>query len=430
MQIRQHLLQDHLQQDRNLQNTAISPKATFKTCLNKCLTLWYSTIACLISLIFVSFVVSSSVHAHEIRPAIVDFTFDKNGVYQLTIQHSLEAIMAEIGGNHDDTDESSNAEKYNQLRQLSPAELNTEFEKFTPGFLKKMQLFFDNKSEPLKILDIDIPEVGDTELARDSVINIAGIIPENINNMSWAWDNKFGNAVLRVSTEEDPELFSGYLVNGDRSEQVPINVACYGAENAQQVGGCALQQSQWDNFKNYIKVGFVHIIPKGLDHILFVVGLFLLSAHLRPLFIQITTFTLAHSVTLALGIYGVVNVSASIVEPLIAASIVYVCLENIYSEKLSRWRPFIIFAFGLLHGLGFASVLSEIGLGSGSFITGLIAFNIGVEIGQLTVIAICFLLVGFWFRNKPWYRKVITIPASIIIALIAIYWVLERTGFI
>jgi len=373
------------------------------------------TITCLISLFCVSFLISTTAQAHEIRPAIVDFTFDKNDIYQLSIKHNLEALIAEIGTAHDDTEESKNAQKYNQLRTLSPEQLNAEFEKFSLEFLQNMQLSFDGKSQALKILDVDVPEVGDTELARDSVINIAGIIPENIENMSWKWDKKFGNAVLRISSESDPELFSSYLVNGDESEQVPIR---------------AIKQTQWDTFKNYIKVGFVHIVPKGLDHILFVVGLFLLSAQLRPLLIQITTFTLAHTLTLALGIYGVVNVSASIVEPLIAASIVYVCIENIYSNKLSRWRPLVIFGFGLLHGLGFASVLGEIGLGSGSFVIGLIAFNIGVELGQLAVISVCFLLVGFWFRNKSWYRKLITIPASIVIVLIAIYWVLERTGLI
>jgi len=384
----------------------------------------------LMSLLILSLFLSFNAKAHEIRPAIVDFIFDKNGLYQLTIQHNIEALLAEIGTAHDDTEESENANKYDELRKFSPEDLATEFEKFSPEFLNKMQLKFDGKVEPLQILDVHIPAIGDVELSRDSLINIAGIVPEGINNMSWKWYTAYGNAVLRVSSEEDPELFSGYLVDGDESEQVPISVACYDVENAEKVGGCALKQTKWDTFKNYIKVGFVHIIPKGLDHILFVVGLFLLSAQLRPLLIQVTTFTLAHSVTLALGIFGIVNVSASIVEPLIAASIVYVCIENIYSEKLSRWRPFIIFAFGLLHGLGFASVLGDIGLSSGSFITGLIAFNIGVELGQLAVIAACFLLVGFWFRDKPWYRKVITIPASVIIALIAIYWVLERTGII
>ena len=390
----------------------------------------FLTITCLLSLFLVSFFLPSTSQAHEIRPAIVDFTFDKNGIYQLTIQQNLEALLAEIGTAHDDTEESKNAKKYNELRNLNPTDLNAEFEKFSPKFLQNMQLMFDNKAQTLQILDVDIPEVGDNELARDSVINIAGIIPEDIKNMSWKWNKDYGSAVLRVGSENDPELFSAYLVNGDASDQVPVSVDWYDAETAQKVGGCALKQSKWDTFINYIKVGFVHIIPKGLDHILFVVGLFLLSAHLRPLLIQITTFTLAHTVTLALGIYGVVNVSASIVEPLIAASIVYVCIENIYSAKLSRWRPFVIFGFGLLHGLGFASVLGEIGLGAGSFVTGLIAFNIGVELGQLSVIALCFLLVGFWFKDKPWYRIVITIPASIVIALIAIYWVLERTGVI
>jgi len=225
--------------------------------------------------------------------------------------------------------------------------------------------------------------------------------------------------VLRVSSDSEPDLFNSYLVNGDESEQVPVSGP--------------ISQSKWDVFKNYIKVGFVHIIPKGLDHILFVVGLFLLSAKLKPLLIQVTTFTLAHSVTLALGIFGIITLTdkhMEWVEALIAASIVYVCIENIYSNKLNRWRPLIIFGFGLLHGLGFASVLGDVGLDSGSFVTGLIGFNIGVEIGQLAVVAVCFLAVGLWFRNKPWYRKVITIPASIIIALIAIYWVLERTGVI
>lgn len=381
------------------------------------LSIW--TITCLISLFFITLFLSTSVKAHEIRPAIVDFTFDKSGLFQLTIQHNLEALLAEIGTAHDETEESDNAKKYNRLRQLSPEDLNIEFEKFTPKFLENMQLSFNGEKEPLQILDVEIPEVGDIELARDSVINITGLLPENSENMSWKWDEKFGNAVLRVSSDTDPELFNSYLVNGDESEQVPM------------IG--AIKQSKWDTFKNYITVGFVHIIPKGLDHILFVVGLFLLSAHLRPLLIQVTTFTLAHSVTLALGIFGIITLTEKQLqwtEALIAASIIYVCVENIFLNKLSRWRPVIIFAFGLLHGLGFASVLGEVGLASGSFVTGLIGFNVGVEVGQLAVIAVCFLLVGIWFRNKPWYRKVITIPASIVIALIAFYWVLERTGII
>ena len=288
-----------------------------------------------------------------------------------------------------------------------------EFSKFEPTLLEKIQLKFNDKLQPITIESVDIPDVGDLDLARDSTINFTGTMPVGTKNLNWKWHKDFGNAVLRVSSLDSPELYSSYLLAGKTSDTIAIE----GLK----------APSKWQQFTNYLQIGFVHIVPKGLDHILFVVGLFLLSTQLRPLLIQITSFTLAHSVTLALGIYGVLNISPAIVEPLIAASIIYVCIENIYADKLSRWRPIIVFLFGLLHGLGFASVLQEIGLTSTNFVTDLVAFNIGVELGQLTVIAACFLAVGIWFRNKPWYRQMITIPASIVIAFIASYWLVERT---
>ncbi len=133
-----------------------------------------------------------------------------------------------------------------------------------------------------------------------------------------------------------------------------------------------------------------------------------------------------HSVTLALGLYGVVNISPSIVEPLIALSIVYVAVENIFTSKLHAWRPIVVFMFGLLHGLGFAGILTEIGLPRSDFLLGLVTFNIGVELGQLTVIALAFVFVG-WFANRPGYRNAITIPASCAIAAIGAWWFVERT---
>jgi hypothetical protein len=186
------------------------------------------------------------------------------------------------------------------------------------------------------------------------------------------------------------------------------------------------QAGQWQTFLNYIPVGFDHIIPKGLDHILFVLGLFFLSAQLRPLLWQISAFTLAHTVTLALGALGYVTIPASIVEPLIAASITFVAVENILSKGLSRWRPLVVFCFGLLHGLGFASVLGAFGLPEAAFLPALIGFNIGVEFGQLAVIAGAYLLVGYAFGAKPWYRARIAIPASVLIAAIGAWWVVER----
>jgi hypothetical protein len=172
-------------------------------------------------------------------------------------------------------------------------------------------------------------------------------------------------------------------------------------------------------------VGIRHIIPEGLDHILFVLGLFLLSTRLVPLLWQVSAFTVAHSITLGLSIYGVIRLPPSVTEPLIAASIVVIAVENIFTSKLQPWRPFIVFFFGLIHGLGFASAFAQVGLPRNDFFIGLVGFNIGVECGQLTVILLAFLAVG-WFRNRRWYRSRIVIPASCLIAVTASVWTVQR----
>ena len=181
-------------------------------------------------------------------------------------------------------------------------------------------------------------------------------------------------------------------------------------------------------FVEYVKAGFVHIVPMGLDHILFVVGLFLLSLNLRTLIMQVSLFTLAHSVTLALGALGYVKIPSAIVEPLIAASIVFIAVENIVARDLSRWRPVVVFAFGLLHGLGFASVLADFGLPDAEFVTAIVGFNAGVELGQLFVLALCFAAVGYWFSAMRWYRSRITIPASVAVGATGLVWTIEWVG--
>lgn len=180
----------------------------------------------------------------------------------------------------------------------------------------------------------------------------------------------------------------------------------------------------------YIRVGFDHIVPQGLDHILFVLGLFFFSLRMGALLWQVSAFTLAHTVTLALGALDIVRISPEIVEPIIAASIVYVGIENLFLQKLPPWRPFVIFGFGLLHGLGFASVLQEFGLGNDNFVPKLIGFNVGVEIGQLAVIATAWLALALFFGRFGWYHRRIAAPVSIAIAIIAAFWVLERTGIV
>ena len=179
----------------------------------------------------------------------------------------------------------------------------------------------------------------------------------------------------------------------------------------------------------YLKLGYEHIIPLGLDHILFVISLFFLSSNIKTVIWQATAFTVAHSITLGLAMYGLVSPPTYIVEPIIALSIMFVAIENIISDKLRPSRILIVFAFGLIHGLGFASALTGLGLPENQFLTSLLTFNLGVELGQITIIALAWILVGKWFGKKPWYRKRIVIPVSVVIALIALYWTIERTFF-
>jgi hypothetical protein len=175
----------------------------------------------------------------------------------------------------------------------------------------------------------------------------------------------------------------------------------------------------------FIVLGFTHILPHGLDHILFVLGLFFFSTFLRPLLIQVTAFTIAHSITLGMSIMGVFSLPASIVEPLIALSIVVVAAENIFFRKLKPSRWILVFAFGLIHGLGFAGVLRELGLPEGKFVQVLLSFNVGVELGQLAVIAIAAALTA-WMWKKPWYFKRVVVPVSLFIGGVGMYWFIER----
>jgi hypothetical protein len=153
-----------------------------------------------------------------------------------------------------------------------------------------------------------------------------------------------------------------------------------------------------------------------------------LSGRARPVLWQVSAFTVAHSVTLGLTMYGIVSAPPKIVEPLIALSIAYVAIENIFLSELKSWRVALVFGFGLLHGMGFAGALKELGLPRSEFVTALLAFNMGVEAGQLAVIGAAVLLVGWHCADRAWYRGRIVVPASAMIACTAVYWTVDGCG--
>lgn len=176
----------------------------------------------------------------------------------------------------------------------------------------------------------------------------------------------------------------------------------------------------------YLKLGYQHILPTGPDHILFVTGLCLLSTKVKTILWQATAFTVAHSITLALSMKNMIVAPGAVVEPVIALSIMFVAIENIILSELKPWRIAIVFLFGLIHGMGFASALNEIGLPPDRFFTSILSFNLGVELGQITIIALVFGLIILPFRNKKWYRTSIVFGLSLVIAIIAGYWTIIR----
>ncbi|WP_407493419.1 HupE/UreJ family protein [Pseudooceanicola sp. MF1-13] len=349
--------------------------------------------------------------AHEVLPTIIQLSTEGQDV-RLEMRMNAEAFVAGIDlDGLKDTNTSDRSDIYDDLRALPSDEMADRIRNSWPEISQGMILSADGTDIPLSLRDIEVSEVGNVDLARPSRVILTGEMPDSTKALTLTWPDGHGTLALRHTGVEDG--YAGYLDGGETSEPITLQ------------GGQAATGLQ--AFVQYIPIGFDHILPKGLDHILFVLGLFFLSPTLRPLLWQISAFTLAHTVTLALGALGVVNVPGSIVEPLIAASIAFIAIENIFATGLTRWRPFVVFGFGLLHGLGFASVLQEFGLPQDQFIPALIGFNVGVELGQLTVIALAFLAVGAWFRHKTWYRPGIAIPASAVIACIGLYWAVERT---
>ncbi len=180
----------------------------------------------------------------------------------------------------------------------------------------------------------------------------------------------------------------------------------------------------------YLKLGYRHILPEGFDHILFVAGLCLLSNKIKVIFWQATAFTVAHSITLALSMKSIIVAPSAVVEPIIALSILFVAVENLLLTELKPWRILLVFIFGLIHGMGFASSLNEIGLPRNNFLISILSFNIGVELGQISIILAVFLLIVRPLGKRVNYRKEVIYPLSIIIALIAFYWTVQRVFFV
>jgi hydrogenase/urease accessory protein HupE len=245
-----------------------------------------------------------------------------------------------------------------------------------------------------------------------SVVRLRGQVPTGAREFSFSYGLALGTYALNLRIGEGA-MRTLWIVGAASSE--PASLAAPAPPPGRLEVG-----------RQYFLLGFTHILPNGVDHVLFVVGIFLLTSRWRSIVAQVSTFTVAHSITLALTMYGVVSLPAKVVEPMIALSIAYVAIENVVVSEVKPWRLALVFSFGLLHGMGFAGVLRELGLPRPAFLTALVTFNAGVEAGQLTVIAIAAALCAYWQRDHLSYRRFVVQPASVLIALVGLFWTVQR----
>ena len=348
----------------------------------------------------------SAARAHEIGTTRVSVHFQEDRTYDVEIltdaaslAEKLEAAAGVL---------SPTGARPDQLLQSLLVSLDEKFQ-------QRVKLAFDG-SEVRPGISYSVQPARDAAEPAVAVIRLTGQIPPGAHEFTWVYAWTFATYALTIRDAASANAATEWLEGGQTSAPFALTSV---APAVDQLG------TAW----RYLKLGFTHIVPNGLDHMLFVLGIYLLSGRARSILWQVSAFTVAHSITLGLSMYGLVSVPPRIVEPLIALSIAYVAIENILLSELRAWRIALVFAFGLLHGMGFAGALKELGLPRSEFVTALLTFNMGVEAGQLAVIGAAYLLVGWYCGNRPWYRSRIVIPASALMACTAVYWTIQRLPF-
>ena len=341
--------------------------------------------------------------AHEIGTTRVNALFAADGTYHVDLI----------------TDAASLLEKVEAIADVEPsadgpdaATLERRLLALTTVLESRIHVTFD-ATDVHPTLVIVVAAAADATSVPSAHITLTGTVPAGATHFTWRFGWTFASYALSTRTPLDREAVNT-LLEGDQSSR-PISLTT------------PVPSANWsDTVRRYLARGFTSVLPLGPDHILFVLGLFLLHSRPRALLVQIAAFTIAHSIALGLGMYDLVTLPSRIVEPAIACSIAYVAIENLLQSDVKRWRIGVVFACGLLHGLGFASVLRAVGLPRTEFLTALVSFNVGIDVAQVAVIGGAMLLLGGWCAERGWYRARVVIPASAAIACTAVFWAVER----
>ena len=361
------------------------------------------------------FLISSFANADVVKPALVEISIFDNETVEIEIDLSLEAAMTGIGTQYKNTTDAPTSAQYDELRALEPIELRQRFKDFESQFLNSLQFGVNGQIQTLILTNSKLDIVGYKKRPRKTILTYQVKLSEWPKTLSWKYGKIYGDSALRWQVYKKDEYNWSqwqWLRSGKPSGVIDIN-------HPEPL-------STAQRFYQFIGIGFDHVIPLGWDHILFIVGMALSSLLWRQLLLLVTTFTLAHTLTLGLAMYGVVEVSARIVEPLIAFSIAYVAIENLMTHQSIIRKSVIVFLFGLIHGLGFATMLKEFEMAADSFVTTLIGFNVGVELAQVVIVLGVVSILLILRRLKLNYRQLVVVPISVLIALIGFWWGVER----
>ena len=349
------------------------------------------------------------VHAHEIGTTRVTAVFQEGRSYDIDIVTDAPSLVEKLDA------VAGSPMPSVPTSALTAAVLRDRLVAGESLFRQRFALAFDGGAVHPAIV-FSVAPAADELSPVLATIRLTGEMPSEARHFTWSYAWTFASYALSVKSAAAADPTVEWLEGGQASTPFSLTTPPPRVTRA----GTA-----W----RYLALGFTHIVPYGVDHMLFVIGIFLLSGRLRTVLWQVSAFTVAHSITLGLSIYGLIAVPPAVVEPLIAVSIAYVAIENLVLSELKPWRIVLVFAFGLLHGMGFAGALKELGLPRSEFLTALLTFNVGVEAGQLAVIATAFALVGWQWSCRDWYRRRVVVPASVLIACTALYWTAERLSF-
>jgi HupE / UreJ protein len=347
--------------------------------------------------------------AHDFAFTEVRLVLARDSTFRVDVRCDLDALALGVDSGAD------SAELAAHISGLPAAEREALVVGLEQVLKRRLRVRFDGKPVPF---DVSLPDAGRPvpEGALPTVLGLVarltGRVPSGARTVEFFASRGFPPVHLVVENEKTGAVAREVLEQGGASRPVPLADSV----EASPRGETALR---------FLRLGFEHILPLGVDHVLFVLGLALLSPRASTLVAQVTAFTVAHTATLALSTYGVLRLPSRVVEPLIALSIVYVAVENLVTERLRSWRIALVFAFGLLHGLGFAGALEALGLPEGERLLSLLSFNVGVELGQLAVVLPASGLLALATRSGIPRARIVR-PVSALIGVAGLYWAVTR----